>query len=419
MAWGRNSNSTPYGRNDYKVFIPGKVDCRCKWSEAQWGHLDDYAPAGILYNDITIKQPIDYWLSSARICITMSETASSYALGKQGRKDIAAAADDWNSNRNLQVASYYGPMSLLGPETVTVRSKTKKLEPYIGVMGMAELGGIGKNTSVSSDRRTQWEFKGERRTPRDGTTYRTLERVYIGNEQDHGSFKMHMFSTAFAFQHRGDVPVFMRIEIEGELGSKFRRGMQSFSSHFGNKDKSVLTEIRFDKDFLYKADSLKAVAQSLDISMQKRHYDNLAVRLPEARPWEYLPSAAPRHEAETAQGPEVAAPGTTDNDVNIQELLEIFNGESKADSTSTKPPSYTTVTPPDTTQLGSYPGGCPTESVTDKEAMSTEGSTAKANDFEEKHDRPRDILENPTLLMVATFIAMIIDFFYPSRSGRT
>ncbi len=86
MPRPRSSNPAAYGRDDYSTFTAGglmedsldtqvgaamigkaEVDCRCRWSEAQWGSLnktpldralDQAAPAGILYNDITIRQPL-------------------------------------------------------------------------------------------------------------------------------------------------------------------------------------------------------------------------------------------------------------------------------------------------------------------------------------------------------------------------
>lgn len=449
MAWGRSSsNSTSYGRNDYKTFTPSgltvaspdtqvgaakigkaEIDCRCRWSEAKWGNLDQNGPAGIIYNDITIKQPLDYWLLSARICITMSETASSYALDKRERRTVPAAAsteaeDGKNRNRNLQIAPYYGPFSLLGPQTITSRSKTKNAEPSVGVMGMVEFGGLGTNSTVSGERRTQWAFKGERRTPRDGTTYRTLEWVYTGDEQDHsGGFSMHTFSTAFAFQHQGDVPVFMRIEIEGELGNTLRRGIQSFSSHLGTKDKSILTEIKFDKDFSFR-NSLKGAAEGLDKSMQERYYESLPVRPPEARPWgsEVSVSAAQGQEEKKrtiGSAPEDEDYDSKDVAANSQALLNIFNNQSAAPaSTSTEPPSYTKVAQPHPMQPEILPAAAPKEPV-NKETEVREKHNVHSVKKSEEQDSVREVLENPTLLMVASFIAMLLDFLYPASLRNT
>lgn len=393
-----------------------EVDCRCRWSEAQWGCFDRNAPAGILYNDICIKQPLDHWLQSAKICITMAETASSYALAKRKipASRAAAATDGKSHSDNIQIARYYGPVSLLGPETVTSRSKTKSMEPHLGVVGMADFGGMGTNSSVSGDRRTQWEFRGERRTPRDGRTYRTMEWVYTADEQDdHGRHAMHTFSTAFAFQHRGHVPVFMRIEVEGELGNIFRRGIQSFSSHFGDKDRSILTEIKFNEDLAF-GDNLKGAAKGLDGSMQQRYYKRLPVRPPESKPWESPPASAGEEGTSTAPAPEVVCyDATKEGAANRQELLEIFNRhQSETASTSTEPPSYTKVTQPNQGQSAVLPlVGLPNNAKKDTTA---DEYIIQSEKVDEEQIRLREVLENPTVMMIVRFVVMIIDFLHPA-----
>lgn len=85
-----------YGRNDFEEFNEsdarghhlrvghgkiGKVDVDCKysWSDAQWGTLgiEKKNPAGIVYMDVTFKQPQGYWLKTASVFITLSEGTAS------------------------------------------------------------------------------------------------------------------------------------------------------------------------------------------------------------------------------------------------------------------------------------------------------------------------------------------------------
>lgn len=53
------------------------VDCRYRWKKAQWGVLDTTErPAGIVYMDITFKQPPGYWLQSVTVFVTLSQDAT-------------------------------------------------------------------------------------------------------------------------------------------------------------------------------------------------------------------------------------------------------------------------------------------------------------------------------------------------------
>ncbi|KXH33701.1 hypothetical protein CSAL01_11634 [Colletotrichum salicis] len=91
-----------YGRKDYERFDEdaargshlcvgsgaiGKVQVECKyqWKKAQWGVLGSKRnPAGIVYLDISIKQPPGHTLRDARVLITLAEQGAGGA--KAGRR---------------------------------------------------------------------------------------------------------------------------------------------------------------------------------------------------------------------------------------------------------------------------------------------------------------------------------------------
>lgn len=414
-----------YGQNDYKFFTVGglepaildtqvgsakirkaEIDCRCRWSEAQWGCLEKYTPAGIIYNDITIKQPPNHWLRSARICITMSESTSSYALGpgRRSRDDHekrprVKAAQDW-----VQITPFFGPLALLGPETVTAKSKTAEIAPSIGAMGTS-LGGVGISSRESREERSsRWQFRGVRTTPWDCKTYRTLEWVFTGDEKSCGgsgsSHNTHTFNTAFAFEHRGDRPVCMRIEIEGELGNLFHRGVKLFSSHFNNRDKSVLTGINFTEGFTFEK-RLANAANELDRMMFERYRASLPWRGSETRPLSPTTegSSSPEQEEETRLSIQNAAKEAA----STKALLGIFENKSLMTTDVAKPKD------------GDKPELSP--EITPSTEVANTGAYIEAEEGLDK--RVRDLLNNRAILVMAGFLVMILEFLYPPSPQRS
>ncbi|KAK4458668.1 hypothetical protein QBC42DRAFT_314040 [Cladorrhinum samala] len=312
-AGGRRGGPTisvrKYGHNDFERFDEetargthlcvgsgsvGKVDVDVKyrWKQSQWGVLgDDKSPAGIVYLDLTFKQPHGYWLKSARVFVTLSEDSSTYALGKARRRDRVSARirNSINPDYDLQLTEHYGPQFLTGTRTVQNVTKLNSLVPSIGAMGMFEVGGMGQASVKAQQRECRWVFKGTVRKPRDSDSLRTLEWELSENELDPAQPHKQDYQTAFAFEHNYR-PVFMRVEVEGKLRSKSQNAKHKvahnllrFSSNPNKKDYSTLTHIdlREGKSF---QKNLDPIATSLSRAMEMKNMLDPPLEVPGPTP---------------------------------------------------------------------------------------------------------------------------------------
>lgn len=288
-----------YGRTDYEKFDElalgshlcvgstniGKVeiDCKYHWRKAEWGVLGvSETPAGILYMDITFRQPAGYWLQTGSVFITMSEDQSSYALKKPTKRQLALGS--WSPSRAhhaVQMTEHFGPRTLVGTPCIESHTKSTKATPSIGITGV-EMGGIGFESSTSKEKTGQWVFQGSLRKPHDGNGYRTLQWDLSPNERNPKQLSCQEFSTAFAFEHRKR-PVYMRVEIEGKLGSKCRQMRQAFSTKLGKQDKSTLTRMDL-RDASAFTKSLDETAKQLDPLMELENFRRTPIELPDSIP---------------------------------------------------------------------------------------------------------------------------------------
>ncbi|KAL2139872.1 hypothetical protein VTI28DRAFT_4530 [Corynascus sepedonium] len=294
-----------YGRNDFERFDEevargshlcvgsasiGKVDIDCKyhWRKAQWGVLGrEQTPAGIVYMDITFKQPHGYWLERATVYITLSEDMSSYALGAP-RRDRTKSRRSLESDYAVQITEHYGPRYLTGTKTVHTETKEDAFVPTVGVMGF-EFGGIGTTFSTSKERVGRWVFKGTVCRPQGRDGLRTLVWELSENSLNLEQVHNQTYQTAFAFEHSRR-PVFMRVEIEGKLRDRSRQmkhGLLRFSSTFGKKDYSTLTELDLSRQVEFNK-SLDQIAQGLDMSMQMENCGNVPVEVPDPMPTHFM-----------------------------------------------------------------------------------------------------------------------------------
>ncbi|KAK3986749.1 hypothetical protein QBC44DRAFT_247481, partial [Cladorrhinum sp. PSN332] len=295
-----------YGQNDFERFDEetargshlcvgsmsiGKVDIDVKyrWKEARWGVLgDDKSPGGVVYMDLTFKQPHGYWLESARVFVTLSEDSSTYALGKARRRDRVSSRirNSINSDYDLQLTEHFGPQFLTGTKTVQTESKLNSFIPTIGAMGVAEIGGMGHSSATLKQRESRWIFKGTIRKPRDSDSFRTLEWELSENQLDPNQPHKQDYQTAFAFEHNYR-PVFMRVEVEGKLRSKTQSAKHKvhhnflrFSSNPNKKDCSTLTHIDLSENKGFQK-SLDPVATSLNMAMEMKNGLNPPLEMPD------------------------------------------------------------------------------------------------------------------------------------------
>ncbi|KAK7414842.1 hypothetical protein QQX98_006357 [Neonectria punicea] len=304
-----------YGRSDYEKFDEdiarashlhvgsgniGKVevDCKYHWRKAQWGVLGSSEnPAGIVFIDITLKQPRGYWLENASVFVTLSENDSSYALVKSRNRDDQQRS---GSDYGVQITEHFGPQRLAGNKVIEAQTKTTNLTPSVGVMGF-QLGGMGRDYCTTKEKTSQWQFQGARRTPKDGHGYRTLEWAFRADELDHKNSPCQEFSTAFAFEHRKR-PVFMRVEVAGELGKKSKQiwqSVQTFSSKLGKEDKSTLTHIDLSETVSFRK-NLDGLARGLHAMMERENLLKTPMEMPSSMPVNFFSTeshdSAPCHQ---------------------------------------------------------------------------------------------------------------------------
>ncbi|KAK0708857.1 hypothetical protein B0T21DRAFT_352886 [Apiosordaria backusii] len=287
-----------YGHNDFERFDEemargshlcvgsasiGKVDIDCKyhWKKAQWGVLGAAErPAGIVYMDITFKQPQGYWLQRANVFITLSQPDEA-SIGPHSHRHSAKSRRSLRSDYAVQITQQFGPKHLTGSRTVQSEIKSNSLIPTIGAMGV-ELGGMGHQSTTSKDRVGQWVFKGTVGRPKGPYDYCTLEWEWIENELDPNRAHKQEYNTAFAFEH-SERPVIMRVDVQGKLQSKSRQlkhGFLKFSSQFGKGDNSTLTHLDLSKTTGLKK-VLDPIADGLDMAMQMENCGNTGTVVPD------------------------------------------------------------------------------------------------------------------------------------------
>ncbi|KAK4200940.1 hypothetical protein QBC40DRAFT_199529 [Triangularia verruculosa] len=287
-----------YGHNDFERFDEemargshlcvgsasiGKVDIDCKyhWKKAQWGVLGAAErPAGIVYMDITFKQPQGYWLQRANVFITLSQ-ADAAAISPHGHRHSARSRRSLRSDYAVQITQQFGPKYLTGTRTVQSEIKSNSFVPTIGAMGV-ELGGMGHQSTTAKDRVGQWVFKGAVGRPKGPYDYCTLEWELIENELDPNKAHKQEYNTAFAFEH-SEKPIIMRVDVQGKLQSKsrqFKHGLLKFSSQFGKADNSTLTHLDLRNTRSLKK-VLDPIADGLDLAMQMENCQNPGTVVPD------------------------------------------------------------------------------------------------------------------------------------------
>jgi hypothetical protein len=269
------------------------VDCKYHWKKAQWGVLgSERMPAGIVYMDITFKQPKGYWLDRASVFVTVSEDMSTYAIAAPHRSGTATSRS-LTSDHAVQITDHYGPRILTGAKTALVETKHDKFIPSVGVMGF-ELGGIGHESTTTKHRVGRWVFKGSLGRPKGCHGLQTLEWELSENELNPEQAHSQAYQTAFAFEH-SERPVYMRVEVQGKLRSQSRQmvhKMLRFSSAFGkNDDSSTLTELDLGKHLEFRG-SLDQVAQGLNMAMQMANCEG-PLEVPDPTPAQFTPQASP------------------------------------------------------------------------------------------------------------------------------
>ncbi|KAK1961525.1 hypothetical protein LY78DRAFT_662031 [Colletotrichum sublineola] len=260
----------------------GKVEIECKyrWRKARWGVLGpDQNPAGIVYMDISLKQPPEHTLSNANILVTLSEDVPASHGRFRYRRPARASLD---SEHAVQVTEYFGPHAIHGPQGMSLETNERTFRPTIGAGGLVELGGMGTHHSVTRQYVDSWTFKGTQKRAKDGIGLRCLEWELTENDTDRKPLHSHVFYTAFAFEHSGR-PVNICVEIGGRLKSKTKQGKQRFfrfCSRSGDTNNIMVTQVDLStarNDFREKLDPL---ALGLNMDMQRINLEAIPIEMP-------------------------------------------------------------------------------------------------------------------------------------------
>ncbi|OJJ80356.1 uncharacterized protein ASPGLDRAFT_51566 [Aspergillus glaucus CBS 516.65] len=284
--FGQLSSASLASRNLGKV----RVDCRFRLSESQWGVLNQYTPAGVLYVDLNFDQPQDCRLRSATVLVTLE-------------KEQPAFTSTVLNHDTLQLTDYYGPKHLNGEPTTLPRKRVYQLMPEVNAMGCSS-GGVGVNSEKTTNEVRRWMFTGQLmpgKAPNNAVTYRTLKWELTENELDSQSFHNNVIRTGFAFEH--DRETFrIRVEIQGKLQKRTRQLKESWkdkTQHFkfpseANRDQGsavTLVDVRETKQFHRNLDRL---AMGLPHEMIRRNQLEVPVEVPNSMPslFQGLPSAS-------------------------------------------------------------------------------------------------------------------------------
>ncbi|KAI0469189.1 hypothetical protein F4859DRAFT_136986 [Xylaria cf. heliscus] len=204
------------------------VDCKFLFKKSQWGTLEN-RKAGIIYLDLTFSQPGNCRLSSAIIQVTLDDE------DKYLRREFLS--DKTTSLLNIRNC---GPRELLGSpryETVVTRNK---LAPKADAPPFRVAGGVEHESVKSTVRDYWWRFdsyiKTNNKTNTGPAPYKVLQWHINENELLTQPLHSNTFHTAFSFEH-GCQPLFMHVEISGELKSK--------TSDFRHKFERRLKNLKF------------------------------------------------------------------------------------------------------------------------------------------------------------------------------
>ncbi|KAK2762550.1 hypothetical protein CKAH01_16090 [Colletotrichum kahawae] len=259
-----------------------EVECKYHWRKAHWGVLGTVPhPAGVVYIDITLKQPPGHSLRHANVIVTLSEENF-----PNPSMSIMRPYNSLNSEHAVQVTEFFGPQSLTGPKTVRREIKQNNFEPTLAAGGFFEIGGMGKRRAVSKELIDCWTFKGTVTRPKDGDGYRSLEWELKENETEKQQLHNHVFHTAFAFQH-GNKPVIMCVEVEGRLSSMRQQSEHRFlrfCSKSKSSDKPMLTRIDFSSTASSIPKRLNGIAHGLNMAMQRENLQAIPMEIPGPAP---------------------------------------------------------------------------------------------------------------------------------------
>ncbi|TLD14083.1 uncharacterized protein PgNI_03105 [Pyricularia grisea] len=407
-----------------KTISKVNIECKYRWRQSQWGLIGTQSsPAGIIYMDILFHQPDGFWLESATVYVTIGEDEHlTYALGKpkkERRSQRHAHSPEQyrlgDLEYSVQMSEHYGPKLLTGTKTLRQEVKTSEFLPTLGVMGMAELGGVGHRSSYVQERVDCWKFQGNVVRPQGQPGFRTLRWDLTENKFEPNQPHSPEYHTAFAFEHSRR-PMYMRVEIEGKLKSRSQRIFHRtchFSSAMGNKDNSTLTHM--DLRRLMPLRRLDEVARGLDMAMQMKNCEKVPVQVPGPRParfssWDSYPAVL--NQLPGKQG--VRADQDEGRGGCVGPLIEVLSRQLN-NSLSPKPPSSESLElaeakdDSDMSTFDDIDSRSPT--LVNSESPTTAAATVPSLPYQPRAAADSELLKNTTVIWILSFMASASQLF--------
>ena len=265
----------------HATFDKVEVDCKFLFKKSQWGILGEQKNlAGIIYLDLSFRQPKDCRLHSATVSVTLDDEDKE--LRELGPKLRRRGSD---SQCPIQMTDCYGPKGFAGPERTVLRKTSLHLAPTGQFMGYG-FGGVGVETESSSAYSSRWRFSGHL-LPGKGNdwAYKTLKWDLVENDLENQSMHSNEVHTAFTFEHSGQ-PFLMRVEIQGKLKKlqgRVKDKLMKFPSTAKKEDGSVVTLINFGERFSFKT-PLDERARELEFEMEMANLHAIPMEVSDPKP---------------------------------------------------------------------------------------------------------------------------------------
>lgn len=277
--------SSTHASVGHATFDKVEVNCKFLFKKSQWGVLGEHKnPAGIIYLDLSFRQPKDSQLHSATVIVTLDDEDKdlhemSHKLHRSG---------SIGSQCPIQITDCYGPKGFAGPEKFVQTRKSLHLTPNAQVLGYG-FGGMGLDTETSFTSSNRWKFSGHL-LPGKGNqwTYKTLKWDLSENDLEPQSTHSPEVHTAFTFEHGGQ-PFFMRVEIKGKLKKihgRVKDKLMKFPASAKKEDGSVVTLINFGERISFKT-PLDERARELEFEMEMANMNAIPMEVSDPRPVTY------------------------------------------------------------------------------------------------------------------------------------
>ncbi|KAE9367073.1 hypothetical protein N431DRAFT_351187 [Stipitochalara longipes BDJ] len=273
--------SSSHASVGHATFDKVEVNCKFLFKKSQWGILGEHKNlAGIIYLDLSFRQPKGCQLHSATVSVTLDdEDKELRELGPRLRR----RADD--SQCPVQMTDCYGPKGFAGPEKIVLRKKSLHLAPRGQFMGYG-FGGLGIEKESSSTYSSRWKFSGHLLPGKSNDwRYKTLKWDLVENDLENQSMHSNEVHTAFTFEHSGQ-PFLMRVEIQGKLRKlhgRVKDKLMKFPSSAKKEDGSVVTLINFGERFLFKT-PLDERARELEFEMEMANLHAIPMEVSDPKP---------------------------------------------------------------------------------------------------------------------------------------